>query len=57
MYMKSTSDFGRTAPDAATASLQFQWNKMLVQNSHVQSNLECDMAGTADKTNTNFVNP
>jgi uncharacterized protein (TIGR03118 family) len=50
-------DFKRIALGVAIASLPFQWNKTLAQNSYLQRNLVSDIAGMAEKTDTNLVNP
>jgi uncharacterized protein (TIGR03118 family) len=55
--MRKTLDFGRIALGVAIASLPFQWNKTLAQNSYLQRNLVSDIAGMAEKTDTNLVNP
>ncbi len=55
--MRTTLDFGRIALGIAIASLPFQWNKTLAQNSYFQRNLVSDIAGMAEKTDTNLVNP
>src|SRR5437762_10085572 len=39
------------------ALLLFGWNKTLAQNSYLQRNLVSDIAGMAEKTDTNLVNP
>src|SRR6267142_3015606 len=57
MYMRMTLDFGRIALGLAIASLPFQWNKVLAQNSYFQRNVVSDIAGMAEKTDTNLVNP
>jgi hypothetical protein len=57
MYMRMTLDFGRIALGLAIASLPFQWNKALAQDSYLQRNLVSDIAGMAEKTDTNLVNP
>src|SRR5690348_8445350 len=41
----------------ALLSLSFGWNKALAQNSYLQRNLVSDIAGMAEKTDTNLVNP
>ena len=53
--MRMTLDFGRIALGLAIASLPFQWNKVLAQNSYFQRNLVSDIAGMAEKTDTNLV--
>ena len=55
--MRKTLDFGKIALGVAIASLPFQWNKTLAQNSYLQRNLVSDIAGMAEKTDTNLVNP
>jgi uncharacterized protein (TIGR03118 family) len=55
--MSKTCRFGRITLGIAIASLPFYWNKVLAQNSYFQRNLVSDIAGMAEKTDTNLVNP
>jgi uncharacterized protein (TIGR03118 family) len=55
--MRMMLDYKRIALGVAIASLPFQWNKTLAQNSYLQRNLVSDIAGMAEKTDTNLVNP
>jgi uncharacterized protein (TIGR03118 family) len=55
--MSRTCRIGGITLGIAIASLPFQWNKVLAQNSYFQRNLVSDIAGMAEKTDTNLVNP
>jgi hypothetical protein len=48
---------GRITLGMAIALLISGWNKTLAQNSYFQRNLVSDIAGMAEKTDTNLVNP
>jgi uncharacterized protein (TIGR03118 family) len=48
---------GRITLGTAVVLLPFGWNKALAQNSYLQRNLVSDIAGMAEKTDTNLVNP
>src|SRR5580765_1778821 len=48
---------GRITLGIAAALLLFGWNKTLAQNSYLQRNPVSDIAGMAEKTDTNLVNP
>ncbi len=52
-----TIEFGRVALGLAIASLALGGNNALAQNSYFQRNLVSDIAGMAEKTDTNLVNP
>jgi len=55
--MRIVFQLGRITLGIAVALLTFGWNKALAQNSYFQRNLVSDIAGMAEKTDTNLVNP
>src|SRR5215831_9927764 len=55
--MRTTYVFGRMALWLAIAALTFHGNNSGAQNSYFQRNLVSDIAGMAEKTDTNLVNP
>jgi uncharacterized protein (TIGR03118 family) len=52
-----TIGFGRLGLGLAITSLALYWNNASAQNSYFQRNLVSDIAGMAEKTDTNLVNP
>lgn len=55
--MRTKFGFGRIALGAGLASALLQLNNAGAQNSYFQRNLVSDIAGMAEKTDTNLVNP
>src|SRR6516164_3321864 len=55
--MRTTFAVGRIGFWLAITSLPFHWNNSTAQNSYFQRNLVSDIAGMAEKTDTNLVNP
>ena len=53
--MRIMFQLGRITLGIAVALLLFGWNKALAQNSYFQRNLVSDIAGKAEKTDTNLI--
>src|ERR1043166_8320187 len=55
--MRTKSKFGPIALGLGITASFLQWDNAVAQNSYFQRNLVSDIAGTAEKTDTNLVNP